>query len=97
MRDILGSKATTEQKLSRNQRDEKQSIYGKHARQPLAGELASAVLEDENNIYMLYIEIETMVLCLPNRSLVLLSARQLSRGKLQVGLCKTERRAHHDP
>ena len=37
-----------------------------------------------------------MVLCLPNQSLVLLSARQLSCGKLQVGLCKTERRAYHD-
>ena len=52
--------------------------------------------------YILYTGIRTMVMCLPNtilRTLVLLRANDnlAAASKSQVGLCKTERRAHHDP
>jgi hypothetical protein len=68
---MLGSKATTKQKLSRNQ-------------------------YDENKVYS---GIRTMVLCLPNRTLVLLTLRRDLTGASYNSDYVRQRvgRAHHDP
>jgi hypothetical protein len=71
---MLGSKATTGQKLGRNQYDENTVYTGHMPVNPfLVGWRLLSGFWKTKIIYILYTGIRTMVLCLPNRSLVLLS------------------------